>query len=217
MIKYEGEILQGGNIADGLFSEISKQNELVVLKNGEGPYKVVIGVPHQAKVGVSHICENDRDSDENAASYAIVAFNSLKERGVSCKLVIMAHATLTDPNKDKDMPYFIEIFEEQAEMLFECHGAGQNRRLDIEVSAGRNSLSRPVDFGRTLAHYMGNRYSIGIQKDPGKAEAHDHQYRWVRNRWTVTDACQQDRIVDGGRKERNCSSSSRSEASIQDS
>ena len=171
MVLYKGEILQGRNFADDLFSEMCKQNELIVLKNCKAPYRVVIGVPHHAKVGKSNICENGRDSDENAASYAIVAYNALKESHIPPKLVIMANATGKDPNKYKDTPYFKEIFEERAEMLIECHGAGPKKRLDIEVSAGRNSLSRPIDFGRALAHYLGNRYSIGIQKEPGKDEA----------------------------------------------
>jgi hypothetical protein len=173
MTEYEGAILQEGNIADDLFTEIGKKNELIVLKHGENPYKVVIGVPHQAKNGVSEICSDPkpRKSDENAASYAIVAYNVLKENGIPCKLVIMAHSTEKDPNKYKDTPYFDEIFKEQAELLFECHGAGPDRRLDIEVSAGRNNLSKTIDFGKSLSHCLENRYSIGIQKEPGKNEA----------------------------------------------
>ena len=79
MAIYEGEILKDGEISDDLSKEISRKNGLAVLKHGEAPYKVVIGVPHHANLGESHICENNRDSDENAASYAIVAYNALKE------------------------------------------------------------------------------------------------------------------------------------------
>lgn len=175
MTIYEGEILQEGNVAENLSKEISKKNELVVLKHGGTPYKVVIGVPHHANIGESHICEESpegkRDSDENAASYATVAYNDFKEKGIPAKLVIMAHATGKDPNKYKESPYFHEIFNEKAEILFECHGAGGKRRLDIEVSAGQNRLSKTIEIGRTLAHYLEKRYSIGIQKEPGKVDA----------------------------------------------
>lgn len=104
-------------------------------------------------------------------SYAIVAYNALKENEIPAKLVIMAHATGKDPNKDKESPYFYEIFSEPAEILFECHGAGNNRPLDIEISAGLNKLSKTIDFGRLLSDILGNRYSIGVQKEPGKRDA----------------------------------------------
>lgn len=80
---------------------------LIALSHGKAPFKVVFGVPHQATVGEAHICEKGekRDSDENAASYALVAFSLLKEHDIPCKLVIVAHPTCDDPNKDMSAPY----------------------------------------------------------------------------------------------------------------
>ena len=170
---YEIEILHKGDIAKKLADAIDRQDELIVLKNGEAPYKVVIGIPHQAKSGVRKICSipKSRASDENAASYPIVAFNSLKEKAVSCKLVIMAHATGKDPNKYDDTPYFQEIFSEKSELLFECHGASKERQNDIELSAGSNKLSNTVEFGEYFVNRLRDKYKIGIQIKTATKEA----------------------------------------------
>ena len=93
---------------------------LIVLRNGVPPFGVVLGVPHQAEVGQDHICEDrerkgKRLSDENAASYALVAFTELGNRGIPCKLVIMAHSTAHDPNKLTRSPYCDEVFWTLAE------------------------------------------------------------------------------------------------------
>jgi hypothetical protein len=56
------------------------------------PFAIVIGVPHQAAVGVTQIAEHwinesgvkGRKSDEGAAYYALSAFTSLVEKDVPC-------------------------------------------------------------------------------------------------------------------------------------
>ena len=82
IVIYEGIIwgIKSKGYHQALLNLLRSKDKLVVLKNGKAPYKVVIGVPHQAAVGVGRICENgsgrdrNRLSDENAASYALVAF-----------------------------------------------------------------------------------------------------------------------------------------------
>jgi len=153
---------------------------LIVLQRGEAPPRVVLGVPHQAAVGEDCICEKrpgddgrlrPRDSDENAASYALVAYSKLMASGVPCKLVIMAHPSRHDPNKRLDSPYSREVFACEPSLVLECHGAGAHRRLSLELSAGQNTLSDTVRFGRALAVGLGHRYSLGIQRQAGTRHA----------------------------------------------
>jgi hypothetical protein len=131
-------------------------------------------------MGVKLICEkrmgaggdlSPRDSDENAASYALVAFTELVERGISCKLVIMAHATEHDPNKDPASPYCQEILAHRTALLFECHGSAEWRTLPLELSAGSNRLSDPVRFSRALRSGFDCSYRIGVQREPGTDDA----------------------------------------------
>ena len=162
----------GGAIAALLVAK----DRLIVLRNGEPPFGVVLGVPHQAAAGEEHICEKRqgkgrRDSDENAALYALVAFTELEERDVPCKLVIMAHATTHDPNKKSASPYCEEIFAAQSSLLLECHGAGTSRRLALELSAGSNGLADTLRFGQALALALGNRFTLGVQKEAGGGKA----------------------------------------------
>lgn len=154
-------------------------NALLIIKNGSPPYKVVIGVPHQAEIGISRIAESwsnpsggmGRDSDENAASFALVAFSHLHNQSFSCKLVIACHFTDHDPNKDINSPYCREIFNETSMLLMECHGAGEGRRRDIEISSGSNNLIAAVDFGRKLAEATKYQYKIAAQLKGGSSKA----------------------------------------------
>jgi hypothetical protein len=156
---------------------LSARDCLIVMRSGMPPFQVVLGVPHHAAVGEEHICEKcegserNRPSDENAALYALVAFTELKDRGVPCKLVIMAHATDHDPNKKIESPYFNEILNDESRLLFECHGSGPNRPLSLEVSAGSNTLSQTVRFGDALASALGYRFTFGVQKRAGGRNA----------------------------------------------
>jgi hypothetical protein len=178
-VQYEGRIWISNYIEyePGLLQLLSSKDHLVVLKHGKLPYRVVLGVPHQAKIGNGHICENgsceekNRVSDENAASYALVAFSLLKERDSACKLVVAAHPTSEDPNKHADSPYCQELFRDPALLLLECHGAKPSRKNDIEITAGSNKLTDTVNLGRLLSLGLGRRYVLGIQKEPGNAVA----------------------------------------------
>jgi hypothetical protein len=155
---------------------LTAKDRLIVLRNGEPPFQVVLGVPHQAASGVESICEEatseykNRVSDEGAASYALVAFTELRNQGVSCKLVVMAHPTTHNPNKKPGSPYWQEIFVDNTELLFECHGAADDRR-DLELSAGSNHLVDPVAFGQALAASLDDEFVIGVQKEAGDEAA----------------------------------------------
>ncbi|MDY7001936.1 MAG: hypothetical protein SVS15_09175 [Thermodesulfobacteriota bacterium] len=183
-IQYGGEIWKSKfkDYHPEMLDLLTSKDHLIVLSHGKLPYKVVLGVPHQAAVGEDCICEKSnkrhccknrkgRDSDENAAGYALVAYSSLKEHDIPCKLVIMAHSTGDDPNKDKDTDYCKEIFKDHAKLLMECHGAGSKRKYDLELSAGRNKLSSPMYFGRLLADSLEHRYELAVQKKHGEPEA----------------------------------------------
>lgn len=159
---------------------LKARDSLIVLSHGRPPYKVVLGVPHQAANGVRQICEQRRDDygnikarhgDCNAASFALVAFSRLRARNVACKLVIMAHATAQDPNKVLTSPYCREILRHEMQLLFECHASGPERSLDLELSAGSNQLTRTICFGRQLAFALGYRYGLGVQTVAGRNDA----------------------------------------------
>jgi hypothetical protein len=178
-IKYEDELWTLHDPHPALADFLTARDCLIVLRQGEPPFQVVLGVPHQAAVGEEHIWDRrfdqdgkpPRDSDENAASYALVAFSTLRDRGVPCKLVIMAHATTHDPNKKPDSPYCEEVLRDETALLFECHGASDRRPHSLELSAGCNHLSHTLRFGRALARALGHQYSLGIQKEPGGKDA----------------------------------------------
>ena len=155
----------------------SQKDLLIVLSHGKAPYKVVLGVPHQAAVGERIICDQDKErkkpkaSDENAASYALVAFSLLKQHDIPCKTVIAAHSTQEDPNKNLKSHYCHELFSEPSELIWECHGLGPNRELDLELSAGSNYLTDTLKYGHRLASALRNVGDIGIQKKAGQPHA----------------------------------------------
>jgi hypothetical protein len=177
---FEGNSWVEGEIDEELAGWISARDHMIVLRYGNPPYKVTLGVPHQASAGAEQICDlrvDDegnpwpRDADENTAPIGLVAFETLKSLGIPCKLIIMAHATTHDPNKLPGSPYCQEVFAEPTEMLFECHGSSARRRLALELSAGKNHLIDPVSVGRMLASELGYRYTLGVQRENGKSHA----------------------------------------------
>jgi hypothetical protein len=156
-----------------LLQLLTAKDCLIVLFHGRPAYKVILGVPHQAGIGQPFICDSQvkRESDENSASYALVAYSMLKESGIPCKIVIAAHSTTADPNKVLDSPYCQEVFQECGELLLECHGAGLHRKLDLELSSGRNSLADIKGFGEALALALQKRYTLGVQRKCGTDKA----------------------------------------------
>jgi hypothetical protein len=174
-IRYEGEIWASSlkEYDAAILELLTSKDCLIVLSHGDPPYKAVLGVPHQAAVGEPYICGRGkkRSSDENAASFALVAFSLLKEHDMPCKLVIMAHSTGEDPNKVLSSPYCSEIFQGATELLFECHGASNDRDHDLELSAGRNERSNPIEFGRSLHCSLQHCYDLAVQEKPGEHAA----------------------------------------------
>ena len=181
-LEYDGELWASpGSVPQSQLIALFKEEDvLVVMRDGSPPYSVVLGVPHQAEVGVKEICERrkviggqpkSRDSDENAASYALVAFDTLRAAGLASKLVIMAHPTTHDPNKEPQSPYCQEAFADQAQLLFECHGAGPQRCHPLELTAGMNRRSRTLLYGRTVCAAMEHRYSLAVQMQARTAKA----------------------------------------------
>lgn len=178
-IQYEGKIwaLNYKEYEPSLLQLLTSKDHLVTLKHSKPPYQVLLGVPHQAKIGQGQICENgsgqekNRASDENAASYALVAFSLLKEHDIPCKLVIAVHCTTADPNKHMDSPYCQELFRDPGQLLLECHGAKPCRENDIEISAGSNKLTDPLELGRFLSLVFRRKCLLGIQKQPGNSAA----------------------------------------------
>ena len=169
--RYFEEIWQLKEVQPPLLDALIGKDCLIEIVNGQPPYSIVIGVPHQAAVRETKISENSpegpRNSDEGAAFYALVAFSALKDWGIPCKLVIAAHDTLYDPNKDAGSPYWQAIFSAEMRLLFECHGAKDERKVDLEISSGRNSLGKPVEFGKGLAKELDYRYTLIAQASAG--------------------------------------------------
>lgn len=179
-IIYQDELWTLREYHPALADFLQARDRLLVLRHGRPPYAVLLGVPHHAEVREDYICERrrdaegrpaPRDADKNAASYALVAFTALRDRGVPCKLVIMAHPTTHDPNKDLASPYSRELFSEPARFLLECHGSGPHRRLALELSAGHNHLADARRFAQLLDAALGRRYTWGVQKAPGSRDA----------------------------------------------
>jgi len=54
-------------------------------------------------------------------------------------------------------------------LLIECHGAGETKRNDIEISSGSNSLIKAVVFGRLLAETTKYKYRIAAQITAGSS------------------------------------------------
>ena len=168
-----------GSSRERLLSLLSAIDHLIVLQHGSPPFLATLGVPHHAAPHSEHICErrldshgrpNPREADENAALYALAVFETLSGAGAGCKLVIMAHATTHDPNKALDSPYCRELFAGPTRLIFECHGSKRERLHDLELSAGRNVLAKPLVFGRALAAALDYRYTLGAQSAPDRRQ-----------------------------------------------
>ncbi len=192
-----------------LLGLLESKDTLVILKNGEPPFHIVIGVPHQAAVGEIVIAENwtnprgrkGRDSDENAASFALAVFSELSDQKIPCKLVIAAHSTDHDPNKDVNSPYCKEVLSEKTYLLLECHGAGDKRKQDIEISAGNNSLGNALDFGRQLATKLNYQYSLSAQIEAGSNKAKSISKDKEIDTTLVLPALETTSLIEAGKRE----------------
>jgi hypothetical protein len=163
-----------GEVTPALLDELLEQDKLIQITHGQPPYDVVLGVPHHAANGVLRIAERSerpRSSDENAALYALAAFTYLQQRHIPCKIVIAAHPTDHDPNKEAWSPYSQQVFSQSVRLLVECHGCAENYRNDIEVSAGRNKLTNPKVFGELLVAALDHGCRIGVQETPTTCNA----------------------------------------------
>jgi hypothetical protein len=173
-VVYRGSLLDGAQPHPELSELLIRKDLLIEISDDAPAHDVVIGAPHHAALGTPEIAERSnkpRVADEGAGFVAIAALAALRERGIASKLLIAAHATDHDPNKMLESPYCRELFSKSARLLFECHGASAHRENEIEVSAGSNSLSRPMEFGELLGEATEFRYRLAAQKVPGQHEA----------------------------------------------
>jgi hypothetical protein len=157
---------------------------VIELAVGKPPYRVVLGAPHHAGPGVERIAEQwtapgatrpGRPADELTGLTSLAVLQALAEAGIAARLVIAAHALKNDPNKFPDSAYWSSVFSPDmlaqtrapSTLLFELHGAGRRRSYDLELSAGRNKIGRPLEFGAALAAGLPRSWSIAVQTRPG--------------------------------------------------
>lgn len=169
---YRGALWRDAVPAPGLARLLERRDALVELRHGAAPAAVVLGVPHHAAKGVDWIAEarpeGRRVADENAALLALACFAALRERDVSCRLVVAAHATDHDPNKIAESPYCARaLCEPETRLLFECHSATVEAPHELELSAGRNPLARPLLFAQLLMRALGAGHQLAVQLEPG--------------------------------------------------
>jgi hypothetical protein len=173
---YTGELWREAEAAPDLARLLERRNTLVELTHGAPPAAVVLGVPHHAPVGVDWIAEErpegPRVADYNAALYALVCFERLRERDLPCRLLVAAHATDHDPNKIPDSPYCTQaMHESEIRLLLECHAASPDGPHDLELSAGHNPHARPLRFGRLLSRALGTGQRLAVQRASGSRAA----------------------------------------------
>lgn len=148
-------------LAPALWELLCQRDLVIEIASGEEAVQVLLGVPHQAASGVERIAEDwlnprtghyGRPADDMAGLLALAVFSAMRERGLSCRLVIAAHATDHDPNKTPASPYWDCMFSSPVPaQILELHGAAHRRRHDLELSAGRNAIADPLTLGRKVA------------------------------------------------------------------
>jgi hypothetical protein len=168
---YRGALWRDALPAPALARLLERRDALVELRHGASPAAVVLGVPHHAAKGVDWIAESSpqgrRVADENAALLALACFSALREREIPCRLVVAAHATDHDPNKVAGSPYCARaLCEPETRLLFECHAATVAAPHELELSAGRNPLSHPLEFARLLMRALGVGHQLAVQLEP---------------------------------------------------
>lgn len=178
-IQYNGEVWQGPFVHPRLWKLLQQKDLLVELSGGAAPYRVVLGVPHHAAMGIERIAEDwtnprtgtkGRPADETTGLIGLAVFSALREKDIPARLVIAAHPTDHDPNKTPGCPYWQRIFDRNGGppgMLIELHGAGLHRRNTLELSAGQNTAAEPLLFGSVLAYHLSGEWIFAIQEKPG--------------------------------------------------
>jgi hypothetical protein len=162
-VQYTGEIFTGEMGFQPELMALLRQVDLLLemdLPAGAGLPWVAVGVPHHAPAGVSRIAEDwerlpgkfGRVSDENAGLSALLITQALHEAGLPCRLIIAAHASDHDPNKNSASPYFERLFAAPLPgLLLEIHGSNGSRESELEISGGSNPLSAALPFGQAVA------------------------------------------------------------------
>src|SRR5512142_1223601 len=147
-VQYTGQVWVDQSVHPDLWNLLQQKDLLIELCAGQAPYQVVLGVPHHAGPGVEQIAldwlnpktgKPGRVADEATGLVGLAVFTALREKGISCRLVIAAHPTDHDPNKTPGCPYWQSIFAPGPEdpltevqtLLLELHGAGRHRRHDL--------------------------------------------------------------------------------------
>jgi hypothetical protein len=186
-IRDMGQVWSGQAVQPELWDLLCQKDLLFEITSGPPPYRAVIGVPHHAAPGVSNIAENwrgpgktknGRTADETAGLTGLAVFRACFDVGMSLKLVIAAHPTGCDPNKDKDSPYWNSVLKTgetglpETSLLLELHGAAAGREHDLELSAGRNRAAQPLAFGSALARLLPPEWSLAVQVKPGSSICH---------------------------------------------
>jgi hypothetical protein len=110
------------------------ENYALLITPGEVE-EVVIGVPHHAPLGVSHLpCKEHPYADENAG---LLGYETA--RLLNCKSIIACNSPI-DPNKHKDSDYCQKILAWKPTFLVEIHGhGGVSAKFDIEISSGSST------------------------------------------------------------------------------
>lgn len=178
--QYTGPIFQGDAVHSDLWQILQSRDLLVEITYGLPPYQVVLGVPHHARTGVAQIADTwtnprtkkkGRVADENIGLPALAVFKALCARETPSKLVIAAHATDHDPNKESNSLYFKRVFgDEISGLLLELHGAREGRKHLLELTAGKNEHAQPLKFGRHLAQTLQINGSLAAQIEPHSSE-----------------------------------------------
>jgi hypothetical protein len=189
-IAYSGEIWSGLAVAPQLWNLLLQKDLLLEFTTSRPPYQVILGVPHHAAPGVDRIAEKmirpdgqkpGRPADETTGLTGLAVFQALQELNIPAMLVIAAHATDHDPNKTAESPYWKSLFPNRdgarptpehvpPRLILELHGAGKNRRHDLELSAGPNLKSSPLSFAAALAAQIPAEWQLAAQNRPGTRE-----------------------------------------------
>ena len=177
IIRYGGAIWQSAAVHPDLWRLLLQRHILIEIAGGDPPYQIVLGVPHHAAPGAEKIAEawenpktgrRGRPADESTGLAALAVFSRLREKGISCRLVIAAHPADHDPNKTPGSAYWESVFARPLpRLLLELHGAADRRPHALELSAGRNQVIDPLLYGKALAYFLSGDTLLAFQTQSG--------------------------------------------------